>query len=547
MQNTWMVLVPPLLVVILAATTRRVFVSLLTGIFSALLVAHDFSLTKVLPDMVKRIWHTTELGTITSWQAFWNTWYLFICLFLILLGIVITMLQHSGGAYAYGNVVSSRLKNKRQAEASSLLLSLFFFIDDYFSCLTVGSVMQPITDRFKIPRVKLGLLVNAMGAPLVVLLPFSSWAAEIIMQIRQSGISAIARTGTLVVADPFYVYMNVIPFMFYSFIAILSIWFIVYKQISFGLYDKHARVAEQTGNLFAGKMPVAKRTKDLSEEQIKRSSILDFLIPIGTLFVSAMIAILYFGDWQCFGGGNSLMVALQNSKIAAALFVGSVITLLVSTPYLVSRKKLLPGQLPGIFWEGIMLLGPSVGVLILIWTLSGLLRTDLATGQYLASLLIGKINIAYLPLMFFVVAIITSSTMGSAWGTIGIHIPIAVPMLASLLHLQAPVFVASVPVLFPLLGAIVSGAVIGNHLSPISDTMLMSSTSSGSYHIDLVKTQFSFTLPCIIASAVAFLIAGFLASHVSIYVNMLVSLSAGILLSGFIFLFLHARAKNNRS
>jgi len=363
------------------------------------------------------------------------------------------------------------------------------------------------------------------------------------MQIRNSGVSSAGGSGVAIVADPFSVYTGMIPFMFYSIIAIFSLWFLVLRRVSYGVFGRHEKVAEQTGNLFDGKTPVAKKMRDVPEEIIQTSSIWDFLVPIISLFVAVMGSILYFGDYYLFGGTRDLMYAMQHSKIATALFVGSVITLLISFPFLVVRKRLTMRQIPRICWDGVKLLGPSVMILILIWTLSTLLKDDLQTGQYLAQILVGRVDLALLPVMFFFVAALTASTMGSAWGTIGIHVPIAVPLLISLAQIQTPATLASLPILFPLLGAIISGAVVGNHMSPISDTMLMSATSSSSYHIDLVRTQYSFTIPTVISTACAFLLAGFLTGRVGFGFNALISLVFGLMVNWLILYGLHRREK----
>lgn len=528
MQNSWLVLLPPVMVVFLAATTRRVILSLLSGIFTALLLLNDFSITKAVPQLFVRVWQRTELGTITSWQSFWSTWYLFICLFLLILGILIVVINASGGAYAYADFVSKRLKDRKHAEGSSLLLSLFFFVDDYFSCLTVGSVMQAITDRFKIPRVKLAVLVNSMAVPLVVIVPVSSWVAQITMQLRQSGVAPVTGAGVLVLGDPFFIYAHVIPFIFYSFILVASVVFLVSCRKSFGLVCAHEKIALESGNLFGGKMPVTRRTRNLDHESMKKSSVLDFVLPIGVLFISVFVGILYFGNYVGMGGSNSLLQALQHTQIAPALFVGAVVALATSLVLYLARGKFYLSELPGLFVDGIKLMGPTVFVLILIWTLSNLMTNDLATGQYLAHVLIGHIKVSFLPVMFFITAALTASTMGSAWGSIGILVPIAIPMMTNLLAAAGPVDVAALPILYPLIGAIISGAVVGNHISPISDTMLMSSSSAGAYHLDVVRAQFELTFPTIVSTALAFLVAGLMVQNHSWLVGAAVSLGVGL-------------------
>lgn len=513
MQNSWLVLLPPLIVVFLAATTQRVIFSLLSGILTALLIVNDFSITKAVPQLLARIWARTELGTITSWQSFWATWNLFIVLFLLILGILIVVINASGGAYAYADAVSKRLKSPKHAEWSSLVLSLFFFVDDYFSCLTVGSVMQAITDRFSIPRVKLAVLVNSMAVPLVVIVPVSSWVAEITMQLRTSGVAAAGASDVLVVGDPFFIYTHVIPFIFYSFILVASVFFMVSSRLSFGLVRLHENIALESGNLFGGKIPVTRRVRNLDHDSMKKSSVIDFMLPIGVLFGAVVVGILYFGNYSAMGGSNSLIEALQQTKIAPALFVGAVAALIASLVLYLIEGKFYLREIPGLFVDGIKLMGQAVFVLILIWTLSKLMINDLAIGTYLANVLIGHLPLAFLPVMFFVTAVLTASTMGSAWGSIGILVPIAVPMITSFSSVHGAIDVAALPILYPLIGAIISGAVVGNHVSPISDTMLMSSTSAGAYHLDVVRAQFELTFPTIISTALAFLIAGVLMAN----------------------------------
>lgn len=508
-MHSWLVLVPPLIVIILATLTRKISWSIFAGIASGLMILHDYSMPGAVEDLIQRLWKTAEIDKLLVGD-FFSIWYLYICLFLLTLTVIITMIGYSGGAHAYGNFVMKYLKRQDQAERASLLLSLFFCVDDYFGSLTTGSVMQPVTDRFKIARVKLALLVNGMAAPLVVIFPVSSWVAEIMMQLKQSGVGLAHESGVLVVADLLPFYVSVIPFIFYAFLVIGALWFLVLNRSSFGLLAKHEDIAKRTGNLFAGKMPLSRRIIDVDQRLAAHASLIDFILPIATLFCSVFIGILYFGKWHFFGGLNSFVIALQSSNVAAALFSGATFTLFSSMIFLLIRKKLTFSQIPGIFKEGVILMFPSVITLVLIWTLSGMLKGDLATGQYLAGLLAGNLKLALLPAVFFLVTALTASTMGSAWGAIGIYVPIAVPMLIAMTDVATPTTVASLPLVLPLIGGIISGAIVGNHLSPISDTMLMSSSSSGAYHIDLVRVQCAFVLPVIVSATFAYLLVALL-------------------------------------
>jgi Na+/H+ antiporter NhaC len=512
-MHSWLVVLPPIIVIVLATVTRKISWSIFAGITAGLLILHDFSLPIAAQDFGMRLWKTVELDTLLAGDIFSVT-YIYICLFLLVLTVIVTMLGHSGGAHAYGNFVMKYLKRSEQAERASLLLSLFFCIDDYFSSLAVGSVMQPVTDRFKIARVKLALLVNGMAAPLALIFPISSWVAEIMMQMRQSGIGPECGAGVLVQADLLPLYFSIIPFLFYAVFAIVALWLLVLMRCSYGLLLKHEDIAERTGNLFAGKMPLNKRFANMSKDIIaKQPALVDFLLPMTLLFSTVFAAILYFGDWSVFGGQATLFVALQKGKIAVALFWGSCITLFVSMVFLLARKKLKWRQIPGIMREGVMLMLPSVVTLVLLWTLSSLLKGDLATGKYLASLFVDSVNLASLPAVFFLFAALTATAMGSVWGSIGIYVPIAVPMLITLSGVVVPTTIGISPLLVPLLGGIISGSLVGNHLSPISDTMLMSSTSTGTYHSDLVRVQFAFTVPIVAAAVLSFLIAGWMVSN----------------------------------
>lgn len=506
-----LVLLPPIVVIVLATLTRKISWSILAGILVGLLILHNFSLPDAIQDFLARLWKTAEIDGVLAGN-FFSIWYLYICLFLLVLTVIVTMLGYSGGAHAYGNFVMKYLKKHEHAERASLLLSLFFCVDDYFGSLAVGSVMQPVADRFKIARVKLALLVNGMAAPLVVIFPISSWVAEIMMQLRQSGVAPEMVNGVLVQADLLPFYVRVIPFMFYAFLAVAALWLLVSMQSSYGVLYKHEDIAQRTGNLFAGKMPLSRRFANIDQKIIASASLIDFLFPMSLLFGAVFVAILYFGQWSGFGGHASLLDAMQKSNVAGALFFGASIALFFTSIFLLVRKKITFGQIPGIFAEGVMLMLPSVVTLVLIWTLSGILKGDLATGQYLATLLVGSVKLAYLPALFFLISALTATTMGSAWGTLGIFIPVAIPMLIGLSEVVVPTTVAALPLLLPLVGAIISGAVVGNHLSPISDTMLMASTSTGAYHIDLVRVQLAFTLPIIAAATISFLIAGIMIS-----------------------------------
>ncbi len=521
MQYEFLVLLPPLIVIILAAITKNVRVSVGVAILFSGLVVNDFSLSGAMQTIVLRFWEVTELSSLSSWATFQEASYLPICIFLLLLGVLIELIQQSGGAYAYGSFIIDKLKSAKNAQRASLLLSLIFAMDDYFSSLTVGAVMRPVTDQFRIARVKLALLVNALASPLAVLFPLSSWVGQIIGSLRQAGISMVDTPQTLIIQNPFSLYLSAIPFLFYPLLVFVSIWFLVNRGLSFGLLAKHESIAAKTGNLFAGKVSVTRQPrKGLNNRSL--ASVWDFLLPIFLLVFSVI--------WFVWNGAT----------IFFSLFKGSLVAVVISILFLSIRGCITPRDVPHIIKQGVLLMASSVMVVVLIWTLSTLLQKDLQTGTYLASFVEGRLPVVVLPVLFFVAAVLISASMGSAWGTIGTLMPIAVPMVVSLSGVTTPVAPGHVLLLLPLVGAVISGAVSGNHLSPISDVMFMSATSAGCYHLDLVKIMVSFAIPVVIATTCSFFIVGFLlAAGYGIGITVLASLALGALINFLILSTLH--------
>ncbi len=526
-MSSWIVVVPPFIVILLAAITKRILFALAVGIGSASLIVTDGNLVSATMYGLKRLFATTQLKCITSLDSFLGASNLFVMLFLLLLGIMITMIRRSGAAYAYGNCVMRNIKTARGAQLASLLLSKLFFIDDYFGGITIGSVMQPITDCFKVPRVKLALLVSSLAAPLAILVPLSTWVADLMGQLRNSGVGLDA-CGTIVACDPYSFYLSAIPFMMYAIILVASVWYMVITGISYGLIARHEKHAQTTGELFGGKIPVARQCIDASDERKKNSSLIDFILPITLLFALTLVGVLWTGGWRLFGGENGLLCTLQNARMFFALFMGGLSAVLITSLYYVFGKRIKFGELPSIFQEGIMLMLGSLGMLLFIWTLSGIIRDDLKTGAYLANLLVGQVEAAFFPLMFFALAAFISTLIGTAWGALGILIPLAFDMVPAFLSLPMPIDIVQVPLLSALLGAIICGAVVGNHMSPIADVIVMSATSAGAYHLDLVRSQIQLTVPTVFASLLAYYIVGLTLETSSSLVSALWGICSGI-------------------
>lgn len=528
MQNSLITILPPLLVLALAFATHKILFSLFSGIILGSLIYNDFAIIASAKNIVSTIWETTELESLTSLDSFTHSGNILLFIFLISLGTIITLMSYSGGSRAFQELMQKKIKTQDGAQTATMLLSNMFFLDDYFSCVTLGSIMHPITDKFKIARAKLAFLVNSLAPTLAAIIPLSSWSAAIALNIGNAGISDIISENQLVISDPFYLYLSIIPFTFYSLIMIPSVWFIVKNNISFGLMNKHEKIASKTGNLFGGKKEITKKEK-LSNN--KNATISAFLFPIISLISLIIILLLYTGNFYLLGGSSSFIEALKQGNPELSLMLGTIISLVISIIFLIIRKIIKIKDLAPIILEGINLLGPSIILLILAWSLTDVLNNQLLTGKYLASLFTKYVNIKLLPLLFYAITTLTSIAIGSAWGAMAIMIPISINMLVSFSGIQQPIPVNLLPMIYPLLGAILSGSVSGNHLSPSSDTMLMSSSSCKINHMDHVRSQHTYSFPAVISTAIAFLIAGILVGTVSIKLVMLISLSSGLLIN----------------
>ncbi len=540
MQDSIITLLPPIIVITLAFFTHRIISSLIIGLLTASLIYNNFAIIDSIKNVIKVIWDTSQLQNLTSINGLFESNSILLFLFLIILGILITLLSHSGGSQAFQNYINKKIKTSQGAQMASLLLSKLFSIDDSFSCVSVGSIMRPISDKFKVSRTKLAFLINSLAPALAVLIPISSWSAIIILNINNAKISDILKTKPLIYCDPFYLYLGVIPFTFYSIITILSSWFIIKKNISFGILKKHETIASSTGNLFGGKEPDKIKDQELTTPE-NQAHIFDFIFPIISLISSIVIFMLYTGKFFLFGGSNNFIAAIKDSHPVLALMLGSLFTLLLTLILLKIRKTIKLKNLGLITYEGAMLLAPAIITLILAWSFSEILNSQLLTGKYLASVLLKYVNLKFLPLMMLLITTIISIGIGSAWGAMAIMIPIAVNMLASFTSIKSPIPVQQLPMIYPLLGAILSGAVSGNHLSPTSDTIIISSRSCGIKLIDLVKAQAAYSFPVLFSSAIAFLLSGLIIEIAPLPFVFAISLFFGLFTN---FIILKIRNKN---
>lgn len=512
----WIVLVPPLLVILSVLLTRRMIFSFLLGIITSALIVKNGNILQASQLTLSHLWASTGLGKATSIQGFLSSWNLLIFIFLISLGIVIVLLSESGAAEAYVQLVRKKVHTKKEAESASLILSLFFFIDDYFSALTVGSVMRPLALLHNVHPVKLAFLTTAMATPLTLLSPISSWVGEIVLQLKQVGIGP-AGPKTVIATDPYTVLVSAIPYLLYPILLVLGTWYIVLRSISYGPMQKYDNYVS----------PTHPSVTTIG----KNASLIDFILPIAVLVFTVFGMLLYTGDYSLMGGTNSFITALKNSTVHQALFTGGLISLLVSIVYFYVKGTVPANKIGPSIKTGFMLMFPSLIMLICAWSLGAILKNDLQTGSYIATMVASIINIEFFPLICFIFAALIGWMIGSAWATIGLMFPIVIDMLQELLNLGFNVPLGSVELIIPLIGATLSGAVLGVHLSVLSDNPIMSAASTGADHLEHVKTMAWYVLPIGLVSALGFTFIGLMIDNLGHTLSLTIGLLGSVILT----------------
>lgn len=512
MQLTWVSLLPPLVVIGTVCFTHQLNVSLALGIASAALIATQGQIIPALMLCVQKF--------VTHFSDYDNIYLYFL---LIVISSLIILLTVTGTAAGCARIIGKKMRTKRSVEMSAIMLSFLLSIDDYLSILTVGFVMRPIADRLAVARTKLAYIVHALGGPLVIIVPISTWAAAVLAQLDNAGIHLNAPNK--IVADPFYVYLKTIPFIFYSVLVVFSVWFVVATRIGYGLIAQDERRAVPF---------IDKRHDDLIVDQDKKHSVVELVMPIAILIGGVIVGILYVGNFHLFGGSNSFFDAFrENNKTFLILLLSSLCAFVCSLALSLYKKTISLVQVPTVVYEGAILMQTSIVMVALASVLGSFLRLELQTGSYVAYLLLGTAPLCLIPVMLFVVSLVITLTTGSAWGTFSLLIPIATQMLISFLQLEAPVTLDQIPILFPALGAILSGAVCGNHISPIAETTMMTATSTGIGPLEHARTQFDYAVPVVIGTVVSFVVVGLLCDS-SLYRSFLASIGAGVFTTVFL-------------
>jgi len=458
----WSIL-PPVIAIVLALITKEVYMSLLIGIFSGALLYTQFGIISSI-DTTFQI-----MGDKIGGNAD-------IVIFLVLLGILVALITKSGASRAYGQWASQSIKSKKGSLLATAALGVVIFVDDYFNCLTVGTVMRPVTDRYKVTRAKLAYIIDSTAAPVCIIAPISSWAAAV-------G-SSLPEGSSL---DGFSLFLKTIPFNFYALFTLAFVLFIILTDIDYG----KMKIAEESGDL-----GIEEAAKENEDEVSAKGKVIDLLLPIIVLIVACIAMMLYTGGIM---DGASIVTAFADCSSARSLVMGSFIALVVTFIFYIPRKVITFKEFCDCFVTGFKAMTPAVMILCLAWTLSGICSADyLDIGGYVSAVVGGNATVAMLlPVIFFLVALGLAFATGTSWGTFGILIPIALAIFGDASGM-IPVCVA----------AILSGAVCGDHISPISDTTILSSAGAQCKHIEHVSTQIPYALTVCIPCCVGFLVAG---------------------------------------
>ena len=483
--GTWWAIIPPIFAILLAFATKKVYISLFAGCFLGALMLANFNL-----------WATFE----TLFTTMVDNIDLMILIFDVLLGMIIVLLVNSGGSAAYGNWAGKKIKNKRGALLSTSVLGCLIFVDDYFNCLTVGSVMRPVTDRYKVSRAKLAYVIDATAAPVCILAPVSSWAAAVSSYIPEG-----------YDINGFQMYVRAIPYNFYAILTLVMVFATSFFLFDFGKMRRN-EINAQNGDLFTvGQNEYADAGKEVVNPRAKVS---DLIVPIIVLIVSAVFAMIWTGMQST--GTTDIVEAFANCSASLSLVFGTFVTLIVMAIMYLPRKIIAWDFFADCLVDGFKVMVPSVSVLILAWTLKGMVdQLDIAT--FVNTVFAANSSLAaFMPMFMFLVACFLGFSTGTSWGTMGIMIPIAVPM-----------FYSDSSMLTISIAAIMAGAVCGDHISPISDTTIMSSTGAQCNHLNHVATQMQYAIVIIAISAVMYLLAGFVHEwYIVLPIGIVVTLAA---------------------
>ena len=467
-QTFWSLL-PPIIAIALALITKEVYSSLFIGIVAGGLLYSNFNIEGTLN-------HVLVDGIATSLADTYNVGILF---FLVILGILVMLMNKAGGSAAFGRWASARIKTRAGAQIATIILGMLIFIDDYFNCLTVGSVMRPVADKSKISRAKLAYLIDATAAPVCIIAPVSSWAAAVSSYVEEG--------------NGLYLFIKAIPFNFYALLTLVMMFFLALSNMDYGPMAKHEKNAREKGDIFSGMKAMAETA---NEKANPKGTVLDLVFPILVLIAACVTGMIYSGG---FFSGASFIEAFSNADASVGLMLGSAVALVIILIYYIIRRTLTFKEMMDCVPEGFKSMVPAILILTFAWSLKAM-TDSLGAKQYVETLVkqsAGGFQ-SFLPAIIFLIACGLSFATGTSWGTFGILIPITLG-----------VFPLTDPLGVVCVSACMAGAVCGDHCSPISDTTIMASAGAQCDHVTHVSTQLPYALTTAGVSAVAYIVAGF--------------------------------------
>ncbi|MEA4922690.1 MAG: Na+/H+ antiporter NhaC family protein [Eubacteriaceae bacterium] len=469
-------ILPPIIAIALALITKEVLSSLIIGVFFGTFTysfASGHGIMKGFSTAFELM--AAKIGDNAT-----------MLLFLSFLGILVVLVTNAGGAYAYGKWASTKIRSKAASQLATCLLGVIIFVDDYFNCLTVGTVMKPVTDKYNVARAKLAYLIDSTAAPVCIIAPISSWAAAV---------GSTLATAKIFESD-MMAFIATIPFNLYALLTILMVFIVAGTKMSYGPM-RHLEIAAMKGELGEADSGSSIGNDD---DRNEKGKVKDLLIPIIGLIIMSIMSMLYTGGLFA-GKGVGFAEAFGNCNSSLSLAFGGFGAILLTFILYMPRKIMSFKDFMLGVTEGIKIMVPAITILVLAWTISGVCRDLLSTGEYIGTLVQnGNFPMILLPMIIFIVAAFLSFSMGTAWGTFGILIPIVVIICEPTLD--------TIPQLMTVtLAATLGGSVFGDHCSPISDTTILSSTGAYCPHMDHVSTQIPYALTvavsCIVGYAVS--------------------------------------------
>ncbi len=488
--NSFWALVPPIVAIGLALITKEVYSSLFIGI----LVGACFYAKFNFEGIMNHLFIDGLVGTALS-----DSYNVGILVFLVILGVMVALMNKSGGAAAFGKWSAQKIKGRTGAQLATICLGVLIFIDDYFNCLTVGSVMRPVTDKHNISRAKLAYLIDATAAPVCIIAPISSWAAAV--------------SGFVKDYDGLALFIAAIPYNFYAILTITMMVALAIMKFDFGPMKVHEKNAIEKGDLYTTPdRPYANAKEEVLEGKGK---VLDLVLPIIVLIISCIIGMIYSGGFFDAEGEayHNFVTAFSGSDASVGLVFGSAIGLVFSLIFLLCRRVINFKDAMDCVPEGFKAMVPAILILTFAWTLKAM-TDSLGAKEYVAELVKQSAGsfMSFLPAIVFLIAVGLSFATGTSWGTFGILIPIVVEVFGG----------NGGEIMIIAISACMAGAVCGDHCSPISDTTIMASAGAQSNHINHVSTQLPYAMLVAGVSFVMYIITGFVRSVIMLPIGIAV-------------------------